>query len=101
MHVEEGIVGLLPIMEKGKPQACHADWPIFYMNDFSRLGLLVSRLEETLAVLESSGYRVREDDRGAMLEIDSREQMAGVFDLLSSRMVEYEMADLVGCVYQG
>lgn len=94
-------MGWVPIMEKGKPQACHADWPLFYMNDFSRLGLLVSRLHDALTVLRSSGYTVFEDDRGTLVEIDGREQMAGVFDLLSSRRVEYETADLVGCVYQG
>lgn len=94
-------MGWVPIMEKGKPQACHADWPLFYMNDFSRLGLLVGRLNDALTVLRSSGYTVLEDDRGTLLEIDDREQMASVFDLLSSRRVEYETADLVGCVYQG
>lgn len=94
-------MGLVPIMEKGKPQACHADWPLFYMNDFSRLGLLVNRLQDAVTILRSSGCKVFEDDRGILLEIDGKEQMAGVFDLFASRKVDYEMADLVGCVYQG
>lgn len=94
-------MGLLPIMEKGKPVACHMDWPLFYMNDFSRLGLVVVRLVEALAVLKTNGYRVHEDDRGLLLAIDSKEQLTDVFNLLAEHKVECEMADLVSCVYQG
>jgi hypothetical protein len=94
-------MGLLAIMEKGKPVACHLDWPLFYMNDFSRLGLVVTRLGEALSVLQSNGYTVHEDERGTMLEIDNREQLSGVFKVLAAHTVECEMSDLVSCVYQG
>jgi len=94
-------MGLLPIMEKGKPVACHKDWPLFYMNDFSRMGLVVARLAEALTVLRTSGYTVHEDDRGLLLAIDSREQLPAVFNVLAEHKVECELADLVSCVYQG
>jgi len=94
-------MGLLPIMEKGKPVACHLDWPLFYMNDFSRLGLVVNRLGEAMSVLQSHGYTVHEDDRGTLLEIDNREQLSAVFSVLAAHTVACEMSDLVGCVYQG
>jgi hypothetical protein len=94
-------MGLLPIMEKGKPVACHMEWPLFYMNDFSRLGLVVTRLEEALSVLQSCGYRVHDDDRGSMLEIENQHQLSGVFTVLSTHAIAYETADLVSCVYQG
>jgi hypothetical protein len=94
-------MGLLPIMEKGKPVACHMDWPLFYMNDFSRLGLVVTGLGEALIVLKSRGYTVHVDDRGALLAIDSRDQLLGVCDLLAAHRVECEMSDLVSCAYQG
>ena len=42
-------MGQLPIMERGKPVACHTDWPLFYMNDFSRLGLVVPHLVRMIA----------------------------------------------------
>ena len=48
-------MGQLPIMERGKPVACHTDWPLFYMNDFSRLGLVVPHLTEALAALRAGG----------------------------------------------
>lgn len=94
-------MGLLAIMEKGKPIACHLDWPLFYMNDFSRLGLVVTRLGEALSVLQSNGYTVHEDERGTLLEIDNREQLPDVFSVLAANTVECEMSDLVSCVYQG
>jgi hypothetical protein len=95
----EEAMGLIPMMEKGKPKACHANWPLFYMNDFSRLGLVVTRLAEAIAVLEASGYRVL--DNGSTLEVDSLEQLTGVFATLSEHRLEYEMSDVVSCVYQG
>ena len=50
-------MGRLPIMEKGKPGTCHADWPLFYMNDFSKLGLAVTRLDQAVAELNAMGAR--------------------------------------------
>ena len=95
-------MGLLPIMEKGKPFTCQADWPLFYMNDFSRLGLVVSRLAEALAALRAGGYTVHEDEqRGALLEIDRSDQVAKVVHLLTARAIGCETADMIGCVYQG
>ena len=92
-------MGLIPMMEKGKPRAGHTDWPLFYMNDFSRMGLVVTRLAEAVAALEASGYRVV--DSGCALEVDNLEQLTGVLATLSAHRLEYEMSDVVSCVYQG
>jgi hypothetical protein len=86
-------------MEQGKPVAGHADWPLFYMNDFSRLGLVVVQLAQAVAVLEASGYRMSEDGRA--VQFDHGEQLAGVFAALSAQQVKYEVTDLISCVYQG
>jgi len=94
-------MGLLPMIEKGKPVDCHADWPLFYMNDFSRLGLVVSRLVDALSVLRSDGYTVRVDERGAVLEIDGKNQVAAIVAALRAKAIDCETADLVSCVYQG
>lgn len=94
-------MGRLSIVEKGKPLACQADWPLFYMNDFSRLGLAVMPLAEAVAALRASGYQVMEDDRGIALRFDGHGQLAGIFAALSAHRVTYELTDLVGCVYQG
>lgn len=94
-------MGLLPIVEKGKPVACHADWPLFYMNDFSRLGLMVNRLADALPVLRADGYTVHADERGSVLEVDGKDQVAAIMAALHAKAIDCEMADLVGCVYQG
>ena len=94
-------MGLLPIMEKGAGASCHADWPLFYMNDFSRLGLVVGRLSLALSVLRQSGYRVLETLQGSAVSIDSSDQVIGIVEMLASNQVESEIADLVSCAYQG
>ena len=70
-------MGQLPIMERGKPVACHSDWPLFYMNDFSRLGLVVPHLAEALAALRAGGCRLQENERGNSSEVESGTQEAG------------------------
>ena len=94
-------MGQLPIMEKGKPVACHADWPLFYMNDFSRLGLMVTRLPEAMAALRAGGCRVAEGERGSSIEVDGLAQVQDVFAVLRANRIDYEVADLVSCAYQG
>ena len=92
-------MSLVPIMEKGKTMAGHTGWPLFYMNDFSRLGLVVTELAQAVAVLEVGGYRVL--DNGRMLQVDNVDQLAAIFALLSEHQVAYELSDLISCVYQG
>lgn len=94
-------MGLLPIVEKGKRVSCKVDLPLFYMNDFSRLGLEVKGLTQAARALEAVGYRVRQDGKGLALEIDGQERLAGIFAVLTEHRVEYEFSDLVSCVYQG
>jgi len=52
-----------------------------------------------VAVLEANGYRVL--DNGRMLQVDNVEQLPAVFAALSQHQVEYELSDLISCVYQG
>jgi len=94
-------MGLFPITEKGKPLSCQADWPLFYMNDFSRLGLVVTNLDATVAALKDSGYQIHENEQGCLLEVDSKDQLSRAFNTLTGRRLPYELADLVSCVYQG
>jgi hypothetical protein len=88
-------------MEKGRSLGCQAEWPLFYMNDFSRLGLLVPDLEQTLRALKARGYLVHENEQGCLLEVDSRDHLNGAFAALAEQQVAYELADLISCVYQG
>lgn len=94
-------MGLLPMMEKGVRVACHADWPLFYMNDFSRLGVMVGQLNQAVAVLKESGFRLLDTVQGVSVVTENSEQISLVLQVLASRQVEFELADLVGCAYQG
>lgn len=94
-------MGLLPITEKGTPVACHADWPLFYMNDFSRLGLVVGRMAETLEALRAGGFQVLTGETGNAVQVDGPEQAQEVFTALMAGKLDFEVADLVSCAYQG
>jgi hypothetical protein len=94
-------MGALPMIEKGIKMAGHTDWPLFYMNDFSRLGLVVNGLPEAVQALENGGYRFRQDAQGGVVEITGREQLSEILAVLREHQVEYELSDLVSCVYQG
>lgn len=92
-------MGRLPIMEQGKPVACQREWPLFYMNDFSRLGLVVNRLAEALVVLRAEGFAVTEEAAG--VEIVDHHHLARVLRVLGAQGHSCEMSDLISCVYQG
>lgn len=94
-------MGLLPLTEKGKPVSCQADWPLFYMNDFSKLGIVVSQLDAAVAALQENGCRILMSEQGCLVDVADLAQMEDVFAALAERRLDYEMADLVSCVYQG
>nr|WP_321464512.1 hypothetical protein [uncultured Desulfobulbus sp.] len=94
-------MGWLPIMEKGKKGGCQSDWPLFYMNDFSKLGLVVPQLAETLAALRGSGFTVLEEDHGPLVEITGQGHLGRLLQTLRGHHLHFEMSDLVSCVYQG
>ena len=94
-------MGLLPITEKGKPVGGHAAWPLFYMNDFSRLGLVVGRMADTLDTLRANGFRVLTGEAGQAVQVDGPGQAQEVFTTLLAAKLDFEVADLVSCAYQG
>ena len=94
-------MGTLTIMEKGA--SCHdvIDWPAFYMNDFSVLGLLVDNLYTTSALLRSHGYNVFETKCSVQVGVDNTDHYKNIFTILDQNRVKFVSADLVGCAYQG
>ena len=94
-------MGLLPMMEKGVRIACHADWPLFYMNDFSRLGVVVGQLSQAVSVLQQGGFRLLDTVQGVSVVTGNSEQVSQVLQALTSHQIEFELADLVSCAYQG
>jgi hypothetical protein len=96
-----GDMGALTILEKGAPCDEVVDWPAFYMNDFSVLGLVVDNVARALEVLESDGYQVDRKVCSAKVRFDSRRRLRNIYNTLARHRVEFTMSDLVSCAYQG
>ena len=94
-------MGSLTVVEKGADCQEVIEWPLFYMNDFSQLGLRVENLSRTLALLEASGYRVIRKSCGAKIEFEGRNRLRNIFHTLEQHRIAHTMSDLVGCAYQG
>jgi len=88
-------------MEKGKKGGCQSSWPLFYMNDFSQLGLVVSSIERALAALRSHGFFVHQEQDSTLVEISEQGQLGKIMLTLQNEKLDVEMSDLVSCVYQG
>lgn len=94
-------MGMLTILEKDAPCDDGIDWPLFYMNDFSLLGLRVENLKRAAQVLEADGYRLVRARCSAKVFFDSHGRLQNIFETLQGNGVSFVMADLVSCVYQG
>ena len=98
---------ILPLISKEGPH--HGRWrhtrrdrlPVFYMNDFSKMGLRVHPCDEALRVLEENRYELIRDNDGFHVAIDGAAQVPTVMQLLNGHGVHCEIADVVDQVYQG
>jgi len=87
-------------VDRGELMNC-SELPLFYMNDYSKVGLQVSPYEEALNVLRRNRYRVSETLSRAELVIRQIDDILAVVRLLSDHGIEYQMADLATAIYQG
>jgi hypothetical protein len=85
----------------GRFQALCRALPAFYMSDYSVLGLLVDRPEEAVRVLGEHKFPLTENDCGAEVAIDHPRRLQEIIELLSTRGLRCEIADVVSEVYQG
>ncbi|NLZ17684.1 MAG: hypothetical protein GX087_08145 [Desulfobulbaceae bacterium] len=93
----------ITVRQKGILAQCTRDWPLFYMNDFSRIGLLVDDLNRADAVLLEAGYSIEpgEYEIYVAAQGDTSAQVLQMVALLQNQRMEVEIADLINCVYQG
>ncbi len=94
-------MGTLTVVEKGADCQDAIDYPLFYMNDFSHLGLRVESLARALDALEADGYPVDRNRCSANVEFENRDRFKNIFLTLTRHEIEHTMTDLVGCAYQG
>ncbi len=93
----------ITVRQQGALSQCSRDWPLFYMNDFSRFGLLVQDLHRAEAALQEAGYSIEpgEQELSIAARGDAALEIVQVMALLQGQGIGVDTADLVGCVYQG
>lgn len=75
--------------------------PEFYMEDFTILGLLVSRCDEAVRILKDSAFNVVQTSGGAEVVIQDSDHMQRAFSVLNDRGIDCELADVAEQMYQG
>lgn len=78
-----------------------SELPLFYMNDYSKMGLQVSPYEDALEVLKRSSYELSADAASAELVVEEVEDIAKVVRMLTDQGVECQMSDVAIALYQG
>ena len=94
------------VRQKGVLSQCTRDWPLFYMNDFSRFGLVVDDVSRADAILLDAGYHTEHTESGeheiyVAAQGDMPAQVMQVVNLLQGQGLDVGAADLISCVYQG
>ncbi len=93
----------ITVRQRGVLAQCTRDWPLFYMNDFSRLGLLVDDLSLADGVLAQAGYSIEEGEHEIHVQVEGHPpaQVMKIVELLQGQGLDAGAADLISCVYQG
>lgn len=75
--------------------------PVFYMSDYSVLGLLVDKYEETLRVLGEARFSVIDEAGDLEVAIDHSGHLEQIVQVLRRNDIQCEFADVVSGIYQG
>lgn len=94
-------MGSIRITEKGHFCLSRSEWPSFYMNDFSVLGLLVDHGPAAVKALKDAGYGVVENQTGTKVIFSDRSDLNNIFKILRVHQIGHSLTDLVGQAYQG
>jgi hypothetical protein len=106
-------MGKMPILSQdgGKsagdpkqPMACYPlnrPLPLFYMADYSVLGLLVDKLEDTVRVLRENKFSVGDETGDLEVTISHPGQLRDIIRLLEENGVECRINDVISGIYQG
>jgi hypothetical protein len=106
-------MGKIPLVAKDRgssgkdpqqPRACYLiarPLPIFYMSDYSVLGLLVDNLEKAVGVLGKNHFFVTEQAGDVEVVVDTPDRLPKIVQVLNANGVHCEIADVVGGIYQG
>ncbi len=97
-------MGALPVLQKGsRATLCLADHslPLFYMNDYSVLGLVVSDLDITYQVLADQNLAIERQADHLEISIERPGQMPEIIKLLNRHGINCGISDIADQIYQG
>ncbi len=94
-------MGILNMVEKGFHCSDLLELPLFYMNDYSVMGLMVPQLTPAVQALSSRGFHVETVEIGARIEFNGPQEVSRIFDALSAEQITFTVTDLVDQAYQG
>lgn len=105
-------MGTMPVFsvhachKEGKTDDCMRSYlsdsmlPVFYMGDYSILGLLVDDLPKALQVLLEKGLLISEGARTRVSQVESS-NLREIIHVLHRESIGCEIADIIKEVYQG
>ena len=94
----------LPILQQDSGQAvCISNdaLPVFYMSDYSILGLLVANLDGARQILADHKFAVIDKSDHLEVNIDRAAQMREITTLLDQNGIDCGLSDIVDQIYQG
>ena len=75
--------------------------PVFYMSDYSVIGLKVDRMDDSLGIMGEHGFSVQDEGWGPEVILEDPSHLPKIMDALAARGVTSQIADLVDGLYQG
>ncbi|MHC1729343.1 MAG: hypothetical protein AB9866_25650 [Syntrophobacteraceae bacterium] len=77
--------------------------PVYYMGDYSVIGIRVDKLDEAAGVLRSSGYAVECESRecSAEIPVKNSEGIQQLLDLLRANGIRSDYGDVTREIYRG
>ncbi len=94
-------MGMLRIVEKGTNYNKEIDFPTFYMNDFSVLGVVVNTLDKAVTTLQDKGFILQQEKGSTWISFADKQQLDTILRELTAGQIQYTLSDLVSCTYQG
>jgi hypothetical protein len=97
-------MGVLQILQQsGRQPICMSNdaLPVFYMSDYSVLGLLVNDLDKAHQVLEDLKWEVTDKSDHLEVGIDAAGQIYEIATALNQNSIDCGVSDIIDQVYQG
>lgn len=75
--------------------------PLYYMSDHSVMGILVREFDEATLILERQRWPLAKSYAGIEVFVENAAQMKEIFQTFKKLGLDFEIADILGQVYQG